>query len=96
MTKNYLTETERATLKHIFKLRNQTINKFESLNLDDDARRFIIFEMMLRSKDKDSVQKREELKKKNEKDWIKSTLVALIVVMICVFLGRAVELLLNW
>jgi hypothetical protein len=44
---NYLTETEEMTLRHIFKFDNNKIRQFESLNLDDKARSFLIFDMML-------------------------------------------------
>ena len=49
---NRLTETERTTLKHVFKLSNDMISRFEDMNLDDKTREFIIFDMMLESYEK--------------------------------------------
>lgn len=47
MKKSYLTETERMTLKHVLRFGNETIDRFENLNLSDSERSFLIFKMMV-------------------------------------------------
>lgn len=51
--KNYLTETEKMTLKHVFGFDNYTIEHFNDLNLDDKTRNFIIFNMLAKLQEKE-------------------------------------------
>ncbi|AEO93339.1 gp68 [Bacillus phage G] len=68
MEKTYLTETETMTLKHLLGFNKQTIKRFEDLNLDDETRSFIVFDMIAKAQQKERnkwEKEVEELKKKN-------------------------------
>lgn len=52
-----LTSTQYDTLKHVLKLDNRTIEQFARLDLDENTKNFIIFDMMVRSYQ--NVQKRQ-------------------------------------
>lgn len=53
MKKHYLTETETMTLRHVLGFDKRTIERFEDLNLDDDTRSFIIFNMLVKLQEKE-------------------------------------------
>lgn len=61
---NRLTETEILTLKHILGFNNHAIARFESLNLDDNARQFIIFDMMMKLQEREQKQNPQPVKRK--------------------------------
>lgn len=65
MEKTYLTETETMVLKHLLGLNRRTIERFENLNLDDDARNLILFDMLVK------VQQREQKKREKEVEELK-------------------------